>query len=75
MERVNSLFARCENLTSVTGIIFLTETNSKQMNVLFYNCPSLTSLKGFTIYWDSSTLKSLEGLFQNCSNVTDETVR
>lgn len=75
IERVNILFATCKNLTSVTGIIFLTETNSMQMNALFYGCNSLTSLKGLTIYWNSSTLKSLSGLFQNCSNVTDETVR
>lgn len=45
------------------------------MNVLFYNCPSLTSLKGFTIYWGSSYVMSLYGLFQNCSKVTDETLR
>lgn len=75
MERVNTLFASCTNLTSVTGSIYLTETNSKQMNVLFYNCPSLTSLKGFTIYWGSSYVMSLYGLFQNCSKVTDETLR
>lgn len=75
IERVNTLFATCKNLTSVTGSIYLTETNSMQMNYLFYGCNSLTSLKGFTIYWNSSTLTSLSGLFQNCEKVTDETLR
>lgn len=66
-------FAKCENLTSITGIENLNTENVKLMMCMFYHCFSLTSLD--VSRFDTKNVEDMDGMFDSCSGLTTLDVR
>lgn len=67
LTRTSYWFARCSNLTSITGLENLNTENVTNMEYMFSMCYQLTSID--LSHFNTSNARNMQGMFDSCQNL------